>query len=429
MCTFDGNIANGVAEIRENKEEICDLCSYASSDAEDLKRHIQSEHLKIEENKCDICTYAARFDKRLQRHIKYVRTQINDKKCTARSEKSKLAILLKAAHCKVKDQKWSMCPYMSSISRLREQNRDEKCCQCDYATSNKSILHRHMETVHHQIRVSAPYYDLDPLKIETTINSDDEDNTESKRQKERGNETRNKCSHCKKVFKHPSALKRHVVTHTGEKKFHCDRCPMTFGNNNHLIRHYRAVHKVEPPMPPQKSFPCPSCDQTFAQMCKLKLHNVFHHTKEKPFQCNLCSENFYNNSHLQRHYMAHMKEKPFGCSRCDRRFLQQSNLAAHEGIHSGEKSYSCHICEKSFRATNTLRDHVMIHSDKKRHTCTECGAEFIRKTTLQRHMMSHTKERPFGCEHCHKKFATKSHVRRHSSTVHKEKVVQFVSVN
>lgn len=61
------------------------------------------------------------------------------------------------------------------------------------------------------------------------------------------------CSYCQKKFEYPSALKRHVVSHTKEKNFQCNICKKKFGSNNHAIRHYRLVTKSLQRLPARTS--------------------------------------------------------------------------------------------------------------------------------------------------------------------------------
>lgn len=129
------------------------------------------------------------------------------------------------------------------------------------------------------------------------------------------------CKICDKEFNYPSALKRHMVSHTDDKSFKCNICEnKAYGSQSHLERHIMHTH-----------------------------------TKEKNYKCSLCNAKFYSHSHLLRHQRSHMKEKPFGCDVCGRRFLEKFNLSAHMRIHNEEYPYKCGYCDKKFRAPNSLK--------------------------------------------------------------------------
>ncbi|PBK95610.1 hypothetical protein ARMGADRAFT_806451 [Armillaria gallica] len=59
------------------------------------------------------------------------------------------------------------------------------------------------------------------------------------------NKTRYECSYCGKGFSRPSALKIHVISHTGDKDFVCpeDSCRRRFGIRSNMLRHIRLVHQ------------------------------------------------------------------------------------------------------------------------------------------------------------------------------------------
>ncbi|KAK0213085.1 hypothetical protein DFS33DRAFT_1393482 [Desarmillaria ectypa] len=59
------------------------------------------------------------------------------------------------------------------------------------------------------------------------------------------NKMRYECSYCGKGFSRPSALKIHVISHTGDKDFVCpeESCRRRFGIRSNMLRHIRLVHQ------------------------------------------------------------------------------------------------------------------------------------------------------------------------------------------
>ena len=75
------------------------------------------------------------------------------------------------------------------------------------------------------------------------------------------------CKVCNKFYAHAGNLKRHMVTHTGEKKFKCQHhnCERTFNQRSHLQTH-EITHSGE------RKFECDQCDAKFGQKGHLKGH-------------------------------------------------------------------------------------------------------------------------------------------------------------
>lgn len=54
-----------------------------------------------------------------------------------------------------------------------------------------------------------------------------------------------KCDHCEKSFNLARALRMHMYTHTGEKPYNCNLCSSGFKQNSILRKHFAKVHDIQ----------------------------------------------------------------------------------------------------------------------------------------------------------------------------------------
>ncbi|TRY67378.1 hypothetical protein TCAL_05497 [Tigriopus californicus] len=94
------------------------------------------------------------------------------------------------------------------------------------------------------------------------------------------------CGVCGKRFVCVTTMKRHLVTHTGEKPFACKICGKQYTQKGNLRVHERT------------------------------------HRNDRPFECNICHQKFYRKEPMQKHQwrqhgVVHFKNRPLGATPCE----------------------------------------------------------------------------------------------------------------
>lgn len=75
-------------------------------------------------------------------------------------------------------------------------------------------------------------------------------------------------------------------------------------------------------------YACTFCKESFQYKSALKCH-LLKHSGEKPYQCNVCGKQFRRKSRYEGHIRNHTGDKPYECKECGLRFPQSGNLYYH----------------------------------------------------------------------------------------------------
>lgn len=242
------------------------------------------------------------------------------------------------------------------------------------------------------------------------------------------------CPTCKRHFTSKSKLRIHRLREAGEKVHRCHLCEYAAVEQNAIRRHLVSVHaEVAGGGGDGRSYPCPTCAQSFRQSRLLKAHMKTHnvlpdseplacfqegcsfqsssrkellkHTSEvhgvQALECrhHACGAVFQSESDMEAHYRTHLA---YHCSQCDFSCSNKAVFLQHQRLgHPGNDELCCDFC--SFVTFNPVEfeQHIgHLHATEKIHRCSQCSYVTSHKRGLKRHMLMHSGEEGTDVYHC-----------------------------
>ncbi|XP_067005732.2 zinc finger protein 391 isoform X2 [Anabrus simplex] len=153
------------------------------------------------------------------------------------------------------------------------------------------------------------------------------------------------------------------------------------------------------------SHSCSTCGQSFTRLEHLRRHTLSH-VGEKPISCTTCGKTFSRLDHMKIHELVHLGERPHVCTTCGMTFAEITELKTHSLVHLQGKKYSCNQCGGYFKHESSLKKHQAVHfgnapntcgktytekhqNKKEPHVCRTCGQMFMRLSHFTRHRLLH----------------------------------------
>ncbi|CAL8080189.1 unnamed protein product [Orchesella dallaii] len=303
-----GKLKEHYENFHDGKAFPCENCGYCFGNVQDYLRHTADNHLHSELNfHCTLCPLTDSVIKgvtvEIMRHLYEVHNQTEFALKCDYPDCGKVFYQLTSLsiHKQVHDRTPYRCSFCSKayawnndlqahILCVHKKRGPQKCDICDEPLLSRPSLISHKRRVH----------GVGMLKCE--LCPDKEYNSTVGLWKHKRvahgigvNETFT-CEHCGKEFISKLTFNRHMTTHTDERNFTCETCGFATKNmqmlKSHIINKHTGVRNQV----------CAECGKKFLLPCHLRVH-MRSHTKEKPYQCEVCGLRVTQLATLDRHRM------------------------------------------------------------------------------------------------------------------------------
>lgn len=131
----------------------------------------------------------------------------------------------------------------------------------------------------------------------------------------------------------------------------CSICKRSFTSLNRLRQHEKKHERINKLMSANE-LTCKVCDKLFRTFHEVKRHAMTH-SGEKPFACTFCNKAFAQKSNLMAHMRIHTGYRPYECYICGQGFTQGTNLKQHVTKNHNIETYQFRRLPRGRKARDT----------------------------------------------------------------------------